>query len=53
VVERAVAELARQARDREHAALWAKAATDPGFRAEVAEVGHEFEADDRAAWELE
>jgi len=50
VVERAVRDLARHLRDERDATSWAKAARDPEFQGEVAELEAEFAADDRRAW---
>lgn len=52
VIERSVHELRRRVRDAEHTKLWAEAAQDAEFRREMEEIFSEFEADDRAAWEL-
>lgn len=52
IVERAVADLARRARDLEHERLWGGAMADPTFQAELAELAREFGTDDRAAWEI-
>jgi DNA-binding PadR family transcriptional regulator len=51
LVERAVHDLDREIRDREHTRLWAEAGRDPEFRAEMEEVWAGFAADDRRAWE--
>lgn len=50
VVDLAVERLARDVRDREHAAAWAAAATDPEFTAEQEAIEAEFDAADREAW---
>ena len=52
LVERAVRDLDRELRDQEHTRLWAEAARDPEFRAEMDHLWAEFAADDRRAWEL-
>lgn len=50
VLEAAVQSLGRRVRDEEHARQFAACARDPEFQRETAEIGTEFEADDRAAW---
>ena len=52
VVVRSVRAMARRLRDREHSRLWAEAASDPEFQREMRGLFEEFEADDRAAWEV-
>ncbi len=52
VVEAAIQSLGRRVRDEEHARQFAACARDPEFQRELAEIGTEFEADDRAAWEV-
>lgn len=51
LVERAILSLGRRVRDREHARQFLACARDPEFQREIVEIGAEFEADDRAAWE--
>jgi predicted transcriptional regulator len=50
VVEYAIAELARQARDLDDARAWERAASDPEFVAEAQAIESEFQADDREAF---
>lgn len=50
VIELAVDELARRLREDEEAACWAKAAADPGWRAEVAEIEAAWASADRETW---
>ena len=50
VVEAAIQSLGRRVRDEEHARQFAACARDPEFQREMAAIGAEFEADDRAAW---
>lgn len=52
VVEAAVQSLGRRVRDEEHVRQFAVCARDPEFQREMTEIGTEFEADDRAAWEV-
>ncbi|HYW23176.1 MAG TPA: hypothetical protein VE953_03375 [Terriglobales bacterium] len=52
LVERAVRDLDRELRDQEHARLWAEAARDPEFRAEMEHLWSDFAAEDHRAWEL-
>jgi len=52
VVSRSVLAMARQVRDQEHARRWAQAARTPALQRELEEIAAEFEADDRAAWEV-
>jgi hypothetical protein len=51
VVERAIIELARRVQDAEDAELWAEAARDPEFLAEVHELETGFASDDHRAWQ--
>ncbi len=52
VIEAAIQSLGRRVRDEEHTRQFAACARDPEFQREMAEIGTEFEADDRAAWEV-
>jgi hypothetical protein len=52
VIERAVRDLARRTRDDEHAELWAAAASDAGFKAEVEDLWAAFATDDLNAWNV-
>jgi hypothetical protein len=52
VVERAVREFARRLRDEAHTRVWAQAARDPEFQAELQGIWDDFAADDRAAWDV-
>jgi hypothetical protein len=50
LVERAVRDLAREFRDELHSRLWAQAAQDPEFQAEMQEIWDGLAAEDLAAW---
>ena len=50
VIELAVDELARRLRDDAEAQRWEDAASDPGFRAEVADLTAAYQATDHETW---
>lgn len=50
VIELAVDELARRLREDAEAAQWARAAADPAFQAERAELAAAYESADRETW---
>lgn len=50
VIELAVDELERRLRDQRESAAWDDAASDPGFTAEVDELGAAYRSADRETW---
>lgn len=53
VVELAVDELRRRLIERDESAAWERAATDPGYQAEVQEIDEAFRAADRETWPVD